>query len=123
MDKGKKLTTTDGVPCITKKNILSIQTNANTYLAKTLVIYQNVTGLGNKLKNFFVLLACCFSDIICVTESELTENIADRKIVDNSCKIFCKDRNSDTCNTTRGSGVFIAKQCVVAELIEVKSVI
>lgn len=84
------------------------------------IYYQNIRGLRTKLKNFLTSSACTISDVICISESWLIPTISDHEVIDNSFKLFRKDRDSLTSDHERGGGVFIAvRHKISAELVTI----
>lgn len=65
--------------------------------------YQNVRGLNTKVENFYVQVTKCEYDIVCLTETWLSEKVQNSELFCNNYEIFRDDRQN-----AKGGGVAIA---------------
>lgn len=72
------------------------------------IYYQNVRGLRTKTNTFLNNLVVNNYDIICLTETWLTDGIFDAELFDSRYTIFRKDRDYARRGDTLGGGVLIA---------------
>lgn len=71
-------------------------------------MYQNVRGLRTKIGDVYLYSASSEHDIILLSESWLTPDIASSEVFCNLFKVYRMDRNSNTSDKQRGGGVLIA---------------
>lgn len=81
------------------------------------IIYQNVRGLNTKISAFYVNSCVADSDVVILTETWLTPNIASSELFSTMYDVFRCDRK-----TGRGGGVLIAvKKCFFVEELNLSS--
>lgn len=73
------------------------------------VYYQNARGLRTKLNTFRLNMMTCVNDVVCITETNLIESIADAEINNNGeFKLFRRDRDYTLTGSSKGGGCLIA---------------
>lgn len=84
------------------------------------MVYQNVRGLRTKLNEFNVIMGASDADIVFITETWLNDGFLDSELPLDMYKIFRRDRDYHSSNTTLGGGCLIAikNQFVVTRLDE-----
>ncbi|KAJ8961473.1 hypothetical protein NQ318_014721 [Aromia moschata] len=70
--------------------------------------YQNVNGLKSKTQHFFNAISTLEYDIICITESGLSEDVNSEELFPASYLVHRSDRNFLSTGQCRGGGVLIA---------------
>lgn len=70
--------------------------------------YQNINGMRTKLSQFYQNLLNSNYDVICLTETNLNNNIFDGEVVDSRYNIFRRDRDDINSSKGDGGGVLIA---------------
>lgn len=70
--------------------------------------YQNVRGLRTKTNNFYKSLSLYNFDIILLTETWLSSDIANSELFDDRYSVYRKDRDSFTSDKKKGGGVLVA---------------
>ena len=72
------------------------------------IIYQNVRGLRTKVNEFYVSLIDNPYDVICLSESWLSDDISSNELFSSAYTVFRCDRRFGRVNRTRGGGVVVA---------------
>lgn len=71
------------------------------------VMYQNVRGLRTKLDDFSLSVNCSSADIICITETWLSNDFLSSELTGTDYQCFRRDRNYELSNSSRGGGCLI----------------
>lgn len=75
-----------------------------------LIYYQNVRGLRTKSVLFYNEVLLCEHDIICLTETWLSDDVVSEELFPSEYTVFRSDRNFQLTNHSRGRGVLIASR-------------
>lgn len=81
----------------------------NTTNKKTIrIFYQNVRGLKTKLQSAYINIQSEDYDIICLTETWLSNDIFDTELFDTDYEVIRLDRSHEITKKKRGGGVLLA---------------
>ena len=91
----------------------TVSTNNNstasiTLLSSLSIYYQNARGINSKLVELFNSLLTCNFELIILTETWLTDSVANSEFCPDNFEIYRSDRKFNKTTLTRGGGVLIA---------------
>lgn len=73
-----------------------------------LIYYQNCRGLNTKINQFFNNICDCTYDMICITETWLSDNTFNNELFPDCYNVVRCDRRFDAVGRSRGGGVLLA---------------
>ncbi|CAH0558646.1 unnamed protein product [Brassicogethes aeneus] len=71
------------------------------------IYYQNTRGLNSKTNTFYKSCCCLDYDIICITETWLSNSVNSSELFPDNYRIVRDDRNFNVVNRNRGGGVLL----------------
>lgn len=75
---------------------------------KLKLYYQNVRGLRSKTMDFKLSTLTSEYDVLCLTETNLQDDIANAEFIDDKYQVFRKDRNLERFGLACGGGCLVA---------------
>lgn len=85
------------------------------------IYYQNVRGLRTKSQNLYSNIVQSYFDVICLTESSLTDSFHNAELFDHRYTVFRRDRSQLTSHKKGGGGALIAVKTSISPKISILS--